>query len=138
MEITTETAKDTLFNARGIITIHTSTGTDLDTAELREALRKADDLFPWKCNYSDGTPAPSMKCFSPKIHEGEHIDREYEFEFRPPFLLKMSQLKAYQNYVLCLARCLAEQNIEKVLRVSGRANFLGTMEHFKPEKKENE
>lgn len=104
-----------------------SIGQDYDEELLKRQVRLADQARPWRSQYVDNTPAPSIQWMSGvTMREGEGIDRHYTVTVRPPFLLTRDQLHAYEQYGEHLAEALADIVPAIVLRVDSRIIITGT------------
>jgi hypothetical protein len=134
------------FNARGVIAITVPIDTRLHPDVIRWAIKVGHRLKPWACEYGTGKPAPSAEFISEPECKGEDTgtDRLYEIWFRPPFLLKPSQMGAYYNHVQAIAREVKKFYAESVdgstvLSVVGRADFLGVTSatEYQPVREEN-
>lgn len=96
------------YNASIMLEVVVPIGCDYNTSVLSDMIKLVDMFHPWISFYTDGSPAKSIDWMSGvSMKEGEYIDRIYEVEIRPPFMLNREQIFAYERYGDNLAHDLA-------------------------------
>lgn len=129
---------DKRFNAAIIFTITAEIGHELDTQGIWRVFQLADASAPWQSSYGDGSPAPSIYWHSQVTFKGEGggVDRLYELEIRPHFLLTQVAIFAYEKYGIRIAEIVNGLRLEGVLCVSARARFESVNTTFRPSEAE--
>lgn len=109
-------------------------GRDYDIEALQRQIYVVDELQPWVASCTDGSSARSIHWMStPRMIEGDGVDRLYFVEVRPPFLWSFDQAKAYEKYGETLAKNLVRVLPSDVLSVKSRLIVQGVYsEPYRP------
>ncbi|MET0980274.1 MAG: hypothetical protein ABWX90_03400 [Candidatus Saccharimonadales bacterium] len=109
-------------------------GRDCDIEVLQRQIYVVDELQPWVTLCADGSSARSIHWMStPRMVEGNGVDRLYFVEVRPPFLCSFDQAKAYEKYGETLAKNLVQVLPSDVLSVKSRLIVQGVYsESYRP------
>jgi hypothetical protein len=114
------------YNAAILLQFVTPLGEYHDTEYLTRQVQHADAAHPWVMHDNRGGVVPSIRWMSSMtMREGDWIDRLYDIEIRPSFMLTQAQIYAYERYGDQLAKTLAEIVPLTILRVDSRIKIEG-------------
>lgn len=114
------------YNAAILLQLVTPIGEYHDIEYLERQIYYADAAHPWVMYDNRGGPVPSIRWMSNiTMREGDWIDRLYEVEIRPSFMLTQAQTYAYERYGEQLAESLAGVVPVTILRVDSRIRIEG-------------
>jgi hypothetical protein len=114
------------YNAAILLKFVAPIGEDHDMEYLTRQIHHADAAHPWVMHDNRGEPVPSIRWMSSMtMREGDWIDRLYDIEIRPSFMLTQAQIYAYERYGDQLAKTLAEIVPLTILRVDSRIKIEG-------------